>query len=129
MNEKGEGVRGFLRESLREYSLLLIILVTVFTFQFTTRGIFLSSRNLGLLMLQASVLGLVTNGIVCIIITRNFDLSVGSVLSFIAALAAILDVLKHVPPIITFIIVLAVGICIAAYQAFFITKFKIQNIS
>lgn len=60
-----------------------------FSFGWVREGIFLSSRNLSNLMLQTSVTGIIAVGMLMVIIAGQIDLSVGSVLGFAGAVAAI----------------------------------------
>lgn len=59
---------------------------------FNGGGAFLTPRNLWNLSVQASSIGIMATGMVLVIITRNIDLSVGSVLGFVAMVMGILQV-------------------------------------
>lgn len=61
-------------------------------FDLLTDGIFLTARNLWNLAVQTSVVGIMTTGMVLVIVTRNIDLSVGSVLGFVGMIMAVLQV-------------------------------------
>lgn len=58
-------------------------------FYWATDSIFLTPRNLSNLMLQTSVTGIIAVGMLMVIVAGQIDLSVGSVLGFSGALAAI----------------------------------------
>lgn len=55
-------------------------------------GAFLTPRNLWNLSVQTSSVGIMATGMVLVIVTRNIDLSVGSILGFSAMVAAITQV-------------------------------------
>ena len=55
-------------------------------FDFFSGGLFLSPRNLWNLSVQTSVTALLATGMVLIIVSRNIDLSVGSLLAFLGIL-------------------------------------------
>ncbi len=85
---------------------------------FTGQALFLTPRNLWNLLTQTSSISVMASGMVLIIVMRHIDLSVGSVLGFIAVLMAWLQVygLPHFFPfgspwiwIIATVIGLAVG--------------------
>lgn len=57
-----------------------------------TGGLFLSPRNLFNLTVQSSVVGIMACGMVLVIVSRNIDLSVGSLLGFIGMVIAFLQV-------------------------------------
>ena len=56
-----------------------------------TGGLFLTPRNLFNLSLQVSVVGIITCGMVLVIVSRHIDLSVGSQIGFIGVLGALLQ--------------------------------------
>ena len=75
--------------------MLLLVLAGVWLFfYFATNGIFLTPRNLVLLALQTSIVSLAAISAVMLIVTRNFDLSVGSAVAFVGVILALLTV-KH----------------------------------
>ncbi len=98
-------------------------------FHVLTGGTFLTARNLWNLSVQTSVVGVMATGMVLVIVTRNIDLSVGSVLGFLAMIMAYVQVeilpgflgLGH-PMIwvIALAIGLIIGISIGAFQGFWI---------
>ena len=60
-------------------------------------GSFLTPRNLWILMVQTSTIAVMTTGMVLVIVLRQIDLSVGSMLSIIAVAAGVLQVYKLGP--------------------------------
>ena len=56
-----------------------------------TGGLFLTPRNLFNLSLQVSVVGIMTCGMVLVIVSRHIDLSVGSQIGFIGVFGALLQ--------------------------------------
>ncbi len=54
-----------------------------------TDGIFLSPRNLFNLSLQVAVVGIMSCGMVLVIVSRHIDLSVGSQIGFIGVFGAL----------------------------------------
>src|ERR1700757_3553823 len=80
-------------------SLLLMVLAGVWAFfYFATDGTFLTQRNLLLLALQTSIVSLAAISAVMLIVTRNFDLSVGSAVAFVGVILALLTVKYDVNP-------------------------------
>lgn len=55
-------------------------------------GSFLTSRNLWILLVQTSVIAVMTTGMVLVIVLRQIDLSVGSMLSIVAVATGVLQV-------------------------------------
>ena len=73
------------RLSLRQFTLLIVLAIVWIAFQFLTDNIYLTPRNLGLLALQSSIVSLAAISAVMLIVTRNFDLSVGSAVALVGA--------------------------------------------
>jgi D-xylose transport system permease protein len=82
-------------------------------------GSFLTPRNLWILLVQTSSIAVMTTGMVLIIVMRQIDLSVGSILGFTSVCIATMQVFWLGPllgvghPLI-WIITLVLGICIGA---------------
>lgn len=60
-------------------------------------GSFLTSRNLWILLVQTSVIAVMTTGMVLVIVLRQIDLSVGSMLSVVAVATGVLQVFQLGP--------------------------------
>src|SRR4051812_30229170 len=60
-------------------------------------GTFLTPRNLWILLVQTSTIGVMTTGMVLVIVLRNIDLSVGSMLSMVAVATGVLQVFNLGP--------------------------------
>lgn len=94
--------------------LLIWILFDIFS-----GGLFLTPRNLWNLSVQTASVGVMATGMVLVIVTRNIDLSVGSILGFVGMIMAVTQA-EILPQIIGFgspfiwIIALAVGILVGA---------------
>src|SRR5437016_1617509 len=89
------------RFSALRNSMLLIILGGVWlAFYFATNGTFLTQRNLVLLALQTSIVSLAAISAVMLIVTRNFDLSVGSAVALVGVVLALLTVREDVNPML-----------------------------
>ena len=97
-------------------------------------GAFLTPRNLWNLSVQTSSIAVMATGMVLIIVTRHIDLSVGSLLGFVAMIMGVMQVwvlpqyleLGH-PAIwiITVIVGIAFGTMIGAFQGFLIAYLSI----
>ncbi len=74
---------------LRAYTMIAALAVVWIYFHWATSGIFFTPRNLSNLMLQTSVTGILAVGMLMVIVAGQIDLSVGSVLGFAGAVAAL----------------------------------------
>lgn len=61
------------------------------TFHLLTQGTFLTSRNLWNLSVQTASVGVMVSGMVLIIVMRNIDLSIGSILGFTGMAMAVIN--------------------------------------
>ncbi|MCC6824567.1 MAG: sugar ABC transporter permease [Acidobacteria bacterium] len=74
--------------SLRAYVMLGVLGLIWLFFHWATGNTFLTARNLSNLMTQMSVTGILSVGMLMVIVSGNIDLSVGSVLGFAGGVAA-----------------------------------------
>ena len=80
------------------------------SFHFLTDGAFLSARNLWNLAVQTSVVAIIATGMVLVIITREIDLSVGSLLGFLGMVMAVLQTEILPEAAWTWLVALALGV-------------------
>ncbi len=103
---------------------------------FKGEGFFLTPRNLWNLSVQMCSIGVMATGMVLVIVTRNIDLSVGSVLGFIGMVMGLLQV-EWLPPsmglghpaiwIITVAVGLGLGVLIGAFNGMLIAYLAIPS--
>jgi putative multiple sugar transport system permease protein len=115
----------FLKHNIRDYGLLLSLIVIMVFFQFMTNGILFKPVNITNLVLQNSYVVIMALGMLLIIVAGHIDLSVGSVVGFVGAVAAVLMVQWHVDFVLVFIVCVILGAAIGATQGYFIAFFKI----
>lgn len=118
-------VLSLLRNHLREYGMLIALVVIMIFFQFATNGILLRPVNLTNLILQNSYVIVMALGMLLIIVSGWIDLSVGSVAAFIGALAAVLMVKMGVHWSLAMLICLLAGALIGAWHGFWVAYVKI----
>ena len=121
--KRTEGVK--VGKTLRAYSMVIALVVIAVLFHFLTDGLIFTAMNLTNLILQNSYVVLLILGMLPVILTGNVDLSVGSVLAFVGAVAAILQVNYGMGVVPTLLISLIVGIAIGAWQGMWIAYFDI----
>lgn len=123
--EQTNGTMRFIRAHLREYGILIALLVIMAFFQVMTGGILLKPVNLTNLILQNSYIIIMAIGMLLVIVAGHIDLSVGSVLGFIGALAAVMIVNYEIHFLLTAVVCLAMGALIGAAQGYWIAYMKI----
>ena len=109
-------------------SMLLMVLAGVWVFfYFATDGTFLTQRNLLLLALQTSIVSLAAISAVMLIVTRNFDLSVGSAVAFVGVILALLTVKYDVNPWIGVVAALGGGVAMGMWQGLWVARNGISS--
>jgi D-xylose transport system permease protein len=104
---------------VRMLGMLSLLIALWIGFNFASGGTFLSPRNLWNLSVQFAPVAIMATGMVMIIVSRNIDLSVGSMLGFAGMFMALLQA-EWLPGIIgfdqwyTWIVVLAAGLLLGA---------------
>ena len=112
-------------KTLRAYSMVIVLVVIAVLFHLLTNGLIFTAMNLTNIILQNSYVVLLILGMLPVILTGNVDLSVGSVLAFVGAIAAILQVNYHCGVLVTLLVSLLVGILIGCWQGMWIAYFDI----
>ena len=106
----GRDLSKILRANIREYGMYIALAVIMVIFTATTKGLFISSRNIGNLMNQTGYIAVLAVGMTLVIVIRHIDLSVGYLSGFLGALVAIGLVFWHVPIYVVIPVVLVLGI-------------------
>jgi len=113
------------RQNIREWGMYIALFVIMAFFTITTKGIFISSRNIGNLINQTGYIAVLAVGMTLVIIIRHIDLSVGSLLGFLGAVAATAMVSWHLSVYASISIAVALGILAGLFTAFLVAQMKI----
>ena len=124
---KSKGIGAYLASHLREYGLLLALIVVMVFFQAVTEGTLLRAVNVTNLLLQNSYIVIMALGMLVVIVSGNIDLSVGSVMGFIGALAAVMIVNFDMNIYVTIIACLVMGGIIGAAQGYWVAYWRIPS--
>jgi D-xylose transport system permease protein len=107
-------------QHIRQYTMLIALVGIWLIFSILTQGVFISPRNLSNLFLQTAAVAVITIGMTLIIVTRNIDLSVGSVAALAGAAAAYLNVKMGWPADVSLLAACIVGLLIGLWHGFWI---------
>jgi ribose/xylose/arabinose/galactoside ABC-type transport system permease subunit len=99
---------------------VVLLLITA-----TVSDVFFTQRNLSNLLRQAVTNGLLSLGMLVVILTGGIDLSVGCVVALTGIMAAGLTE-QGLPLWVAMLICLVVGVAAGAVNGFFIARFKLQ---
>jgi ABC-type xylose transport system permease subunit len=92
-----------------------------------TDGTFLTQRNLILVALQTSIVVLAAISAVMLIVTRNFDLSVGSAVALVGVVLATLTVKRDWNPLLACLVALGVGVLLGVWQGIWVTGLGVSS--
>ncbi|MBU5365825.1 sugar ABC transporter permease [Enterococcus devriesei] len=103
-----------------KYSMVIILIALLIAFQLMTGGIFLRPLNITNIVLQNSHILVLAAGMLLVVLLGFVDLSVGSVMAFVGAIAGMLMVNNHMSPWLAVPICLLMGALIGAWQGFWV---------
>ena len=110
---------------VQKYTMILILILVVAFFAWQTGGKLLLPQNITNIIAQnAYVFVLATGMLLCILTGGNIDLSVGSVVCFVGALGAVF-MSKGMNMWLAVLLMLAIGLAIGAWQAFWIAFVRV----
>jgi putative multiple sugar transport system permease protein len=115
------------KSSLRDYGLLGSLLVIMALFEYLTGGVLLAPVNITNLILQNSYIVIMALGMLLIIVGGNIDLSVGSIVGFVGAVAATMMVDYKIPWLPVVGLSLVLGGVIGAAQGYFVAYARIPS--
>ena len=115
----GQGEYGSLR--------VLITLAVIWIIFGLAHDRFLSAVNLTNLSLQIAGIGLISVGVVLVLLLGEIDLSVAIVSGLCAAIMAVLNVKHGWSPVLAVLVAIAAGLAIGTFQGFVHTRFGIPS--
>lgn len=118
-------IKTIIRNNIREYAMVLALVVIMILFQILTGGVLFMPLNITNIILQNSYVLILAVGMLLVILTGNVDLSVGSVAAFIGAVAAVFMVNYKMPVILAVPLCLIIGALVGAWQGFWIAYRRI----
>ena len=124
---KTRSIGQYLSSHLRQYGLLFALIAVMAFFQIVTDGTLLRAVNVTNLLLQNSYIIIMALGMLIVIVSGNIDLSVGSVMGFIGALAAVMIVNMDQSVPLTILVCLVVGGLIGAAQGYWVAYWKMPS--
>jgi len=122
-----EDAKRVLKENIREYGMYIALLVIFVIFTATTKGIFISPRNMSNLMNQTGYIAVLAVGMTLVIVVRHIDLSVGFLAGFLGAIAAIALMFWGWPVYIVIPFVLLLGVVAGLVTAFPVAQLGIPS--
>lgn len=113
------------KNNIREYGMLVALIVIMIFFYFMTNGILMKPVNITNLVLQNSYVIIMALGMLLIIVSGWIDLSVGSVAAFVGSIAGVMIVKWDLNWVFVMGICLIVGGLIGAWHGYWVAYLKI----
>ncbi len=121
-----ENVATLFKKNLRQYGMLLAMIVIMVFFEISTGGVLLRPINIDRLIQQNSYILILSIGMLfCILTGGNIDLSVGSIVGLTGACSAVFSVMWGLPVWLSIILALLVGMMVGMWQGYWIAYVKI----
>jgi D-xylose transport system permease protein len=121
-----ETLRRFVQGDLASLRVVLGLALIWAIFQFENDR-FLSAENLTNLMLQITAVGLISIGVVFVLLLGEIDLSVGAVSGLAAAVMAVLNVQHGWSPYLAILVAILVGTAIGLLQGSVFSRFGVPS--
>jgi len=121
MNQLGK----YFKNNIRQNGMVMALILIMVLFQVLTHGILFRPMNVNNLVLQNAYVLILATGMLLSILTGNIDLSVGSVVAFVGAIAAVMMVDWGIPVALTIPAALLIGIAVGAFHGYFIAYWRI----
>ncbi|MEN8833696.1 multiple monosaccharide ABC transporter permease [Pacificibacter sp.] len=125
MEKTTPSIKSHLKAHMRDFGLLFALIAIMAFFQIATGGILLRPVNITNLLLQNSYIIIMALGMLIVIVAGHIDLSVGSVMGFIGALAAVMIVSAGLPVPLVILVCLIAGGIIGGAQGYFVAFWRI----
>lgn len=110
-----------IKSNIKQYSMLIALIVSMIIFQIATGGILFVPMNITNLILQNAYVFVLSVGMMLLLINGgNIDMSVGSVVAFIGAILGIMLINYHAPLWSAIIVALVLGLLIGMWQGFWV---------
>jgi D-xylose transport system permease protein len=122
----GDLLKRFIQGDLASARVVLVLAAIWIIFQLQEDR-FLSSTNLTNLVLQITAIGLISVGVVLVLLLGEIDLSVGAVSGLCAAVVAVLNVKHGWSPYLAIAAGVLAGTAIGLFQGFMFTRFGIPS--
>jgi putative multiple sugar transport system permease protein len=116
------------KDNLRDYGLLgSLLLIVAFFYVITADHASVAPVNVTNLVMQNSYVVIMALGMLLVIVGGNIDLSIGSIVGFVGAIAGTLMVYLKVPYPAVIVLCLAMGVAIGAAQGYLVAYAKMPS--
>jgi putative multiple sugar transport system permease protein len=119
-------VKEFVNRNMRQYGMIIALVVIIVFFGFATNGSLIWPRNVSMLVRQNTyVIVLAIGMMLCILTGGNIDLSVGSLVALVGAMSGLLATNYGLPDWLAIILSIITGLAAGMWQGFWIAFVKV----
>ena len=108
------------------YGILIGLILICVVFEIANKN-FLSPLNLANMLSQISSIGILSVGVILVLLIGEIDLSVGAASGFTAGIMTVLSANLHFPGIAAIFLAILLGLAIGAIQGFWIAKVHVPS--
>lgn len=119
-------VKEYMNRNMRQYGMLIALIVIMIIFGFMTKGSLIWPRNISMLVRQNSYVFILAIGMMlCILTGGNIDLSVGAQVALVSAMSGLMGTTLGLPAWLAIVISLLTGLLAGMWQGFWIAFVKV----
>ena len=101
---------------MRSFTMILVFIVLAFFLHILTKGLFVTERNMSNLVRQMATTSILAAGVFFPIVTKNIDMSVGSMMGLLGGLCALSQLKWGLGAAGSVLLVLVIGILLGTFQ-------------
>lgn len=120
-NQASVGMSAFMKKN----AIVMALIVLIIAFAFLTDFVFIMPRNLSNLLMQMSVVGVMSLGMTLLLVTGHMDMSVGSVIGFTSLMISKLVTDMNWPLLPALLLILLCGMAIGLAQGYLVAYRKL----
>lgn len=113
--------------SVRTLIFIAIFIALALLFHLLSDGLFLTPRNLSLMLRQGAILAVLGSGVAILMTMSEIDLSIGSAIFLCGVVSAELATQGNVPLLVVILATVALGIVLGAFQGFWVVVVGIPS--
>jgi D-xylose transport system permease protein len=113
--------------SKRTLIFLGVFVALAILFQLQSQGLFLTPRNLSLMLRQSAILAVLASGVAILMIMSEIDLAIGSAVFLCGVVSAQLATQGNVPLIVVILATIGTGVVLGAIQGFWVVVVGIPS--
>jgi len=113
-------LKDIIRSNMRQYTMIAVLLIIWAIFSYLTNGLFQTPRNLSNLFVQMCHIGILTSGMLLVMVAAHIDLSIGSLCGTLGAFVAFLMTKVGLDPFIAIVLTMILGFIVGTWHGLWV---------